>query len=236
MEKRESLKKEPLIPEKDFAPAPSGIGAKLSGLYNKSFGVLKLILGICLLPFVYSSVVSFLNELSLVEKPLQGLFWWGSVSFLGVYLFVWEPAVIYTRGHKLLELIFNFFKPLVRVAPYLLPIYTIVLFLLYGLFSLFTKSGWLIEYTVFLSGFSLILHLVFSAKTLRTKKQDFLKANYIFGFSFIFILNLALLSFCLSTIFKRFSFVDFVNTSFAIARDLFVALFDQLFRNKPMAV
>lgn len=103
MEKKESLKKEPLIPEKPFTPASSGIGAKLSGLYNKSFGVLKLILGICLLPFAYSSVVSFLKEFSLIEKSLQGFFWWGGVSFLGIYLFAWEPVLIYTKGHKLLE-------------------------------------------------------------------------------------------------------------------------------------
>jgi len=80
-----------------------------------------------------------------------------------------------------------------------------------------------------LIGFGTVLHLVFSAKTIRTKKGDFLKGNYIFGFSFIFILNMALLAFGFSLIFKEFSFVNFCNISFTIARNIFYAVFKQLF-------
>lgn len=146
MEKKEFPKKEPPKAQGDFAPKVlSGIAGKLSDFYNKSFGIIKFILGVCLLPLVYSSTAVFIKEFSLVEGALQDCFWAGIISFLIIYLFVWEPAIIYAKGHKLLELIFNFFKPLVRVAPYLLPIYTIVLFILYTLFALFIKSGWLIK-------------------------------------------------------------------------------------------
>jgi len=224
MEKKEFPKA-----EGDFQPKASGITGKLSGLYNKSFGVIKFILGVCFLPFVYSSTVAFLNELSLVEKPLQNYFWAGAIVLLLVYLFVWEPVIVYTKGHKLLELIFNFFKPLVRVAPYLLPIYTIILFIIYILLSLVVKSRWLIEYSIFLLGLTIALHLIFSAKTIRSKKGDFLKANYIFGFSFIYIVNLILLAFCLNLIFKDFSFVNFFNNSFQAAKNIFGAVFRQLF-------
>jgi len=224
MEKKEFPKA-----EGDFQPKASGITGKLSGLYNKSFGVIKFILGICFLPFVYSSTVAFLNEFNLVEKPLQNYFWAGVIVLLLVYLFVWEPVIVYTKGHKLLEFIFNFFKPLVRVAPYLLPIYTIILFIIYILLSLVVKSRWLIEYSIFLLGLTIALHLIFSAKTIRSKKGDFLKANYIFGFSFIYIVNLALLAFCLNFIFKDFSFVDFFNNSFQTAKNIFGSAFRQLF-------
>jgi len=151
------------------------------------------------------------------------------ITFLIIYLFIWEPASIYNKGHKLLELVFSFVKPMVNVAPFLLPIYTIIVFFIYGVLSLLIKSSWLLEYALFLLGFSAILHLVFSAKTIRTKKGDFLKGNYIFGFSFIFILNLTLLAFGLSLIFKDFSFVNFCNISFARASKIFYAVFKQLF-------
>ena len=118
---------------------------------------------------------------------------------------------------------------MVNVAPFLLPIYTILFFMIYGLLALGIKSGWLIEYTLFLIGFSSILHLTFSAKAIRTKKGDFLKANYIFGFSFIFILNIVLLALGFSFIFKEFSFVNFCNISFNIFRNIFLAAFKQLF-------
>ncbi len=245
MAKKEFPEKFPLKGKE--APAQDNFGgglsgdfsSKISGLSSKLFGVIKVILAVLILPFVYSSIVSFLNEFGQVDKRLQQIFWNGAITFLAIYLFIWEPALIYKKGHKLLEIIFSFFKPMVNVAPFLLPIYTILFFIIYGLLSLGIsagggsafggKSGWLIEYTLFLAGFSTILHLVFSAKTIRAKKWDFLKANYIFGFSFIFILNLALLAFGFSLIFKESSFVNFCNVSFTIGRNIFYVVFKQFF-------
>ncbi len=203
--------------------------SKISGISSKIFGVIKFILAVVILPFVYSAVVAFLNEFGLIDKGLQQIFWNGTITFLAIYLFVWEPAQIYNKGHKLLEIMFSPIKPMVNVAPFLLPIYTILFFILYGILSLWIKSNWLIIDTLFLIGFSTILHLTFSAKTIRSKKGDFLKANYIFGFAFIFILNLGLLALGLSFIFKEYSFVNYCNTSFVVARDIFRAVFNQLF-------
>jgi hypothetical protein len=222
---KKELPDKKLLKEAPLSSEPSGI----SGLSSKAFGIIKFILGILLLPFVFSTVVSFLNEFGLLKLALQEIFWSGVVSFLAVYLFIWEPAPIYNKGHKLLEIVFSFFKPMVNVAPFLLPIYTILVFIIYGLLSLMIKSAWLLEYALFLIGFSVILHLVFSAKAIRTKKGDFLKGNYIFGFSFIFILNLVLLASGFSPMFKEFSFVNFCNISFCIAGKIFYAVFKQLF-------
>ena len=226
-------KQAPKIKEKPMENERGGLfgdfSSKISGLSSKLFGIIKFILAIILLPLVYSSVVSFINEFTQIDQGLQQIFYNGIISFLAIYLFIWEPAVIYNKGHKLLEIMFSFFKPMVNVAPFLLPIYTILLFIIYGLFALGVKADWLIEYTLFLIGFSSILHLTFSAKTIRTKKGDFLKANYIFGLSFIFILNLSLLALGFSFIFKEFSFVNFCSISFTIFKNIFLAVFKQLF-------
>ena len=125
--------------------------------------------------------------------------------------------------------VFNFFKPIVKVAPYLLPIYTIVLLIIYGLLSLVTASAWLLKYSMFLFGFSIALHLVFSAKSIRTKKSDFLKANYIFGFSFVYIVNVFILALGMSLIFKEFSLVNFFSVSFQAAKGILHAVVKQLF-------
>ncbi|MFA6358338.1 MAG: hypothetical protein WCY09_06730 [Candidatus Omnitrophota bacterium] len=220
--------KEP-IEQNDFGGLSGNFSSKLSSLSSKLFGIVKVILAILILPFVYSSVISFFNEFVQIDTHLQQIFYNGIITFLVIYLFVWEPALIYNKGHKLLEIMFSFVKPMVNVAPFLLPIYTILFFIIYGLLSIGISSSWLIEDTLFLIGFSTILHLTFSAKTIRSKKGDFLKSNYIFGFSFIFILNVALLAFGLSLIFSKFSFVNFCNISFNIARDILYAVFKQLF-------
>lgn len=220
MEKKESPNKE--INITDIQP-------KTRGFPTRIFGIIKFILGICLLPFVYSATASFLNEFCIIEKSSQNYFWSGLITLLIIYLFVWEPTIVYTRGQRLVELIFAFFKPPVKVAPYLLPIYTILLFITYWISSFIFKSPTLINYFIFLFGFSLGLHLIFSAKSIRSKQQDFLKANYIFGFSFIYIINLILLAFFLNIVFEKFSVVNFLNNSFQIAKDIFSAIFKQIF-------
>ncbi|MDD5109231.1 MAG: hypothetical protein PHC29_07005 [Candidatus Omnitrophica bacterium] len=236
MAKKEFPDKFPLKGKEDFAHHDFGGGglsgdfsSKISALSSKLFGVVKVILAVLILPFVYSSIISFLNEFTQIDTRLQQIFCNGVITFLAIYLFIWEPGWIYNKGHKLLEVMFSFFKPMVNVAPFLLPIYTILFFIIYGLLSIGIKSSWLIEYTLFLVGFSTILHLTFAAKTIRSKKGDFLKSNYIFGFSFILILNITLLAFGLSFIFAKFSFVNFCNISFNIARDIFYTVFKQLF-------
>ena len=224
MEKKESPKKESL--KKDNISSP-----RISGLSDKALGIIKFILGICLLPFVYSFTRGFLGEFSLIGKQLQNYFWAGVISLVIIHLVVWEPVVFYTRGQKIVEVLFIFFKPFVKFAPFLLPIYTIILFILYSLFSL-TRTNNLINIFIFLIGLTIALHLVFSAKTVRSKQGDFLKANYIFGFSLIYIINIILLVLGLNLVFQGFSMVNFFDNSFQIAHNIFSAVFKQLFFNQ----
>lgn len=206
-----------------------GGGSKLSAVYSKAFSIIKLIMGICLLPFVYAVSAGLLNQLNAIEGIFQDYFWSGAISFIIIYLFIWEPAIVYNKGHKLLEIIFQFFKPMVKVAPYLLPIYTIVISILYLIFSFAIKTKETFGYFIFALSFSLALHLVFSAKSVRGKKGDFLKSNYIFGFSFVYIIDIMLLAFVLSNMFKEFSFVNFSTDSFQTGRGVLHAIFKQLF-------
>jgi len=219
MEKKE-------FPKKEFS---DNVQPSTGGFSSRVFSVIKFIFGVCFLPYVYSTSISFLKEFSLLDESTQHYFWSGLISLLIIHLFIWEPVKVYTFGHKLLELIFSFFKPLVKVAPYLLPIYTLVLFIVYAILSVIFKSQGIINYFIFLFGFSMGLHLIFSAKSLRTKQSDFLKANYIFGFSLVYVLNLVLLAVSLNLIFEKFSIVNFFNNSFCIAGNIFYAIFKQLF-------
>ncbi|MFA5276250.1 MAG: hypothetical protein WC417_05100, partial [Candidatus Omnitrophota bacterium] len=92
--------------EADSKPKAGGgggaISSKLSGLYSKLFGVIQFILGICLLPFVYSSSIAFMAQFGVIDASLQNCLWSGVITFLIIYLFIWEPLPVYTKGHQLL--------------------------------------------------------------------------------------------------------------------------------------
>lgn len=220
MEKKESLNKKET--NADILP-------KASNLSGRLFWVIKFILGLCFLPFVYSVSVALLNQLGLLEGRATLYLWQGVISFVIIYLFIYEPLVIYQKGQRILEIVFSFFKPLVKVAPPLLPIYTIVIFIVYLLSSLVFESANLIKYFIFLLGFSLALHLVFSSRSMRKGQESPFKPNYLFGFSLVYIINVVLIAFLLNVLFKDFSFVVFFNQSYRIARDIFSAIFNQLF-------
>ncbi|MFH1458606.1 MAG: hypothetical protein ABIG31_05545 [Candidatus Omnitrophota bacterium] len=231
MKKKESLNKEalPVIEGEEFEAQPGRLSAMFCGLSGRLFGTVKFILGVCFLPFVYAATVSYLREFSRVGKTFENYFWMGGITLVLLYFFIWEPSVVYSKGQRLLEFVFNFFKPLVKVAPYVLPVYAIIIFVAYELLSLAIKSPWLLRYSLFLLGLAMTLHIVYSAKTLRSKKSDFLKGNYIFGFSFIYIVDLILLSLFMSLMFAEFSFVDFFGGVFSLAGSIFSSIFKQLF-------
>ena len=233
MAKNASSKKEEAIQLEKLdlqAGAPEAAApSKLAGMRHRAFGVFKLLLGIALLPLVYAQTVAFLEQFWRIDPRFQEIFWEGIITFLVVYLFIWEPAGIYRKGHHLLELFFGFLKPMVKVAPFLLPMYTIILTLLYLALSLKYKSESLLNYFVFLFGFSWLLHLVFSAKTVRGKEGDFVKGNYVFMFSFIYIVNISLLAILFNLLFVEFSLVGFFNNSLQITKQIFSSTFTQLF-------
>jgi len=220
--------------EKVFLPPeeqlqPSGIKVKLAHFYSRVLSIFKLLLGLLLLLFVYATSVSFLNEANTIDQGVRQYFFFGITAFLALYLFAWEPQIVYAKGQKLLQKIFSFFAPLVKVAPYLLPVYTIVLFAAYLVYALFDRSSGSLAYFMLLWGFTLALHLVFSAKSLRSRQSDFLKANYIFSFSFIYVINICIIAFGFSLAFDKFSFVDFCNYSSKLVSEIMRVLYRQMF-------
>ena len=201
----------------------------VSGIAEKLLAVLKLIVGIALLPLLYTSSVAFVNQMGHIQKSFQNFFWLGSLVFLIFFLFIWEPEVLYTGGQRLLEMIFSFFQPFARIAPFLLPIYTIILFMAYGLVSLGISESWFLEYCMLLAGFTIVMHIVFTARALGTQNDDFLKANYVLRFSLVYIINVMLLALLLGLVFKQFSSLEFFKGSFLSAREIVTALFKQIF-------
>ncbi len=219
--------------ENDLKPRKPSVKEKVAGKMSAAaqnlLVALKFVLGLCLLPFVFSSTEAFLSEFSRIDPLWQRYFWAGVVTFLLAHLFIWEPSFLYSLGQKVLGALFSFFTPLVKVAPSVVPIYVLIVFMVYGILSVMIKDAWLSAYCMFAAGFFVSLHLVFSARSVKTKKGDFLKANYIFSFSFIYIMNLILLAFCLHLAFREFSSMRFFAGMYEGAQSVLSAIFSQLF-------
>jgi hypothetical protein len=199
-------------------------------LVKRFLYTLRLILGVLLLPVVYGVTQNLLSQMFVVDKMILTYLLTGISIFLTLYLFVWEPAIIYKKGQRVLEIIFKFFAPLVKTAPYVLPIYTILISLVYFILANFIKSEYLLYYTLSCLGFCTMLHLVFTAQVLKPKQWDYAKiTNYLFSFSLIFILDLWLFGYIFSFITDNFSFLSLFNGSIQTAQDIYKSIFSQLF-------
>ncbi|MDI6606275.1 MAG: hypothetical protein QME65_03930, partial [Candidatus Omnitrophota bacterium] len=178
-------------------------------LPRKATAVIKFAAGILLLPLLYSFSVSFINEFNTVKGDLALYFWAGAVSFAIFFIFIYQPELIYNYGQQAVGAFFSFYKPLAGIASYLVPAYTLALFIIYWVLSVILGARGISGYFLLLIGFASALHLVFSAKSLNSGRGDFLKANYIFGFSLVYLVNLLLLGGALSLMLRGFSFAGF---------------------------
>jgi hypothetical protein len=216
--------------------APSGSDGFLgtvrgffSGFLDQVLQMVKFFLGLCLLPLVYCATAGFLTVFQGIESSLRLDFWAGAVTLVVLHLFIWEPEVLYQRGQRIVEFLFKFAQPFLKVAPSLLPIHTILIFLAFGAVSVFQKSLWPARYAFFFAGFSVALHLVYSARSVQTRKSDFLKAHYLFTFSLVYLVTLIILAGLINIWFKEFSFLRFLSISSRQAADIFSAVFRQIF-------
>ena len=197
-------------------------------IHHRLFSLIKLVLGILLLPYVYSVTVSFIKEFSGINDHIVAIFHGGLISCLVVHLFIWEPQVVYEKGQKLVEFIFQFVSPLMKVASYIVPVYSLILLIIFWVSNIVFKARF-VNIFMFLISFSFCFHLLLTARVLRNKERDILKANYLFGFSFVYIINLIILGLFLNFIFVDFSFVELVNQTYFGAGKIFFYFLNQLF-------
>ena len=196
---------------------------------SSALRVLKAIILVIVLPWVYSFSSGFIAELLKIDYQTYSLFTLGIISFLVFYLFLFDLGEVYKKGQRITEVTFRFISPIVKTAPYVIPIYSVLLFLIYGFLSLFIQSIQFFNVFIFLLGFTIVFHLVWTARVLHSRKDDFLMINYLFSFSIIYILNILLLAFGFSALSQNFSWVSFSRSSFQICKEIFSFLFTQLF-------
>jgi len=217
--------------------------------------ILKILLVIALIPFVYSFSSSFyyeLGHLNLHSKN-QSLFIVGLVAYLGLHAAIYKPKYLYILGHELTHAVAvwilggkvfgikvsskggsvhtdrsSFF---VSLAPYLFPFYTIVISLAYLLSSLFLNLSHLAPYFLFTVGFTLSFHIVMTVEFLKIKQPDIIKSGYVFSMLFIYIVNLNLLAVILSWVFSGFSLETFYTASINTGINFYQSIFMQLFLN-----
>ncbi|MFH0877232.1 MAG: hypothetical protein V1863_03300 [Candidatus Omnitrophota bacterium] len=191
--------------------------------------VLKLFLAFLLLPIVIGITIAFLDSLREMKTSVAAAFGWGVVVYLILHILLYEPATVYDTGKKIAEKAMSFFSPLVKVAGFCVPIFTILSFVAYFFASVIWKQSNFFGYFVFLASFMLTMHLVFTANSLKGKQAGAMRENYFFALFIIYIVNILIVAGAFSLLSYDFSFLSFIRKVGHAAGAIYTVSFRQLF-------
>jgi len=214
----------------------------------------KFAVGLCFLPVVIGVSIAFSNVLGNIHSVRLSnsqFFLWGVVAYVVMHLFLFKPKYIYTVGHEATHAVStwlcggkvtgfkvskeggavsttktNFF---ISLSPYFVPFYTLLISALYFLGSLVYNLSYLSSYFIFMIGFTLSLHIISTVEVMKLEQPDILRTGYLFSITLIYIMNIFLIAFIISLLFKDFSFEAFFKSSYHLSKDMYVRIFNQLF-------
>lgn len=215
--------------------------------------ILRFIVSILLIPVCVIVTISFYSGILAIKTVSDsGLYFMlGALLYSLMHLLLFKLDFLYILGHEVMHALAtilsggkakemkvsnkegsvktttpNFF---VMLAPYLVPVYTVVLALVYFILSLYMDVSKHLDLFIFLIGFTLMFHLTYTSESIRGKQSDLVKTGYLSSISFIYIVNLIIVFLIISILFSEASFVDFMSKTYEKTREFYYAIWKQLF-------
>jgi hypothetical protein len=173
----------------------------------------KLVLVVLLLPVHVYLTMSFYTYFMALESEVVSSFLLGVVAYLVLFFVFAEPEKFYQQGQAIVGRVVSISPGVSRYASLFLPFFSLVISLVYLSWSLLKGTGYYQVSYFFLLGLSLIHHLIFTVRTLRSE-QGGLTIDYLFLTSLVYAVNLCLLAFLLKLQPVGFPLRDFLQTTF----------------------
>lgn len=181
--------------------------------------LVRFFLGICLIPVSIGLIIGIGRVLYKwdISVKEQFMFLLGFLSYIVIHVLFYRPIILHVFGHEITHALVNWIfggklkslqvsekggsvsvdknNFIITLAPYFFPIYTLLVLLVY-----FIVDIKYVGYIIFLIGFTLAFHLALTFHSLKEKQSDFKEYGFIFSLSFIFFMNMVILSILLSII------------------------------------
>jgi hypothetical protein len=194
------------------------------------FVVLKFLFAVLILPLVIASTFAFQNELVKFEPALRDALSWGMFSYIILKFFVYDFGIVYAFGQRLVTAAFQFLKPLVNAAPYVFPVYSMLVLAVYAVMSWMGGLDTWRTVFLFLFSFTFSMHIILTAQDLYNKDSSAGKPTYFFGMSLVYILDVFLMALLASLVLPGFSFPTFFNDLTGASGNIYKVVIGQLFK------
>jgi hypothetical protein len=215
--------------------------------------IVRFIIGILLMPVCVIVTISFYNGMFAIKEVSEsGLYFiLGALLYSMTHLLLFKLDFLYIFGHESMHAFATFCSGgkaskmkvsnkegsvktttpnfFVILAPYLIPAYTVVIAAAYFISSFFIDITRYSGIFIFFIGFTLMLHLAYTAESIRDKQSDLIKTGYLSSISFIYIVNLVLVFLIVSLFFQGASFVSFIADVYEKTKIFYWFFWKQLF-------
>ncbi|MDD5504578.1 MAG: M50 family metallopeptidase [Candidatus Omnitrophica bacterium] len=216
--------------------------------------ILKISLGVLALPVCFGVSLSLYRHvatLSIFSLYQQKYFLFGIIAYFVFHALVIKPLYPFVLSHELTHAIAALLtgakvrsiqisskggsvsvsknNVFIALSPYFVPLYTIIIILLWFAAERVLGSGPYQGWFLFAAGFTLAFHIVLTVDFLKTRQTDLQYAGYPLSACLIYIINLVVVGFVLSFLFQGLVFSNFLKDSYMISADAYKEIFKQLF-------
>ena len=197
--------------------------------------LVKLVLGLFLIPVSLLLVCAFVHSLILLQAPQRTeiFFLAGIISYLLLHILLYRPVFMHVMAHEFTHAVWTLIfggkvsefhvtgnggnvkvsrtNFLITLAPYFFPLYTAVVLLQ----CLIIKKEFY-DYAVFLVGFTLSFHIILTVHSIMQKQSDFNESGALFSYSFVVFANILVIAGIFAAVSPQFKFLSFLKDAHSI--------------------
>lgn len=214
---------------------------------------LGVLVAMALLPTLLGYTAAFVAFLASVPTmtAAQLAFLLGSTAYLAWHTMVGKPLKLYVFGHEMMHAVATWISGGqvkafrvsakgghvagtktnlgIALAPYLIPVYSVLVALLY------VVAGWFWNVRAYASWFygalgaTLAFHFAFTAEFVKTRQPDLIESGRLLSLTFIYWANLAFVALAVALVTPAMRFWNYVADGYQRSGALYAALVRQLF-------
>lgn len=209
--------------------------------------IASLLFGLLLLPVHAGYSMAFYHQMLGIRgtgTPQLALLF-GVTGYLAVHTFLKPPKKLYEAGQKIMNLFFLWMRGgkdvakadkgktksvgFTELVPYVVPIYTILVTIIYGAASMFTDVAPWTKWFFFALGFTMTFHLVYTVEALKEKQSEMGWTVKLLNIGFVYWSNLLILVLVVNLVVPHLSVLEYVRGGFNESYQIYKAIYDQLF-------
>lgn len=195
-------------------------------MINFLLSILKLILGILVIPVVYGVSTSCIRELKTIDPDIGMFFMSGVFVYLAFHILIFEPKSLFQKGQQFIQSIFGFSKILGKIIAFITPVYALFWLIIYFVTGLFIDVSAFSNLLLILTGFFVALHFIQCAEELKAQQGDLFKSGYISSLLFIWISCIIVSAAIFHTARNGFYFGEFFKNAY----DVSLAMYHQVWQ------